>query len=89
MALRPEVVDLVRPDLADDVREVVGVVQVAVVELQPGARHVRVLVDVVEPLGVEARAAPDDPVHFVPLRKQELREVAAVLPPHPTDESFS
>jgi hypothetical protein len=51
--LRAEVVDLVGPDVTDDAREVGGVRQVAVVQDQPRVRDVRVLVDVVDPAGVD------------------------------------
>ena len=60
VGLRAEVVDLVRVDVAQQVDQRHAVVEVAVVQEQPPVRRVRVLVDVVEPLGVEATtsAAP-------------------------------
>ena len=41
---------------------------------------VRVLVEVIDPAGVERGGAPLDPMHMVALLQEELREVAAVLP---------
>jgi hypothetical protein len=47
----------------------------------------RVLVDVVDAFGVEARGATDDAVHLVALPEQELGEVRAVLARDSGDES--
>ena len=40
----------------------------------------RILIEVIDPGGVEAARAPLDAVHLIPLLKQQLRQVAAVLP---------
>ena len=79
MALRAEVVDLVGLDVTQEIDERRGVCQIAVVQEQAPALDMRVLVDPVEPLGVEARRAADDPVHLVALAEQQLGEVGAVL----------
>jgi hypothetical protein len=65
MALGTQVVDLVGLHLLDDAGEVAGVAQVAVVQLEAGVVNVRVLVDVVHPLGVERAGAALDAVHDV------------------------
>jgi hypothetical protein len=46
-----------------------------VVEAQADALLVRIAVQVLDPLGVEARRAADDPVHLVALLEQLLGEV--------------
>src|SRR6476659_4178070 len=79
VALCAEVVDLVRPDVTQQVDERGCVGEIAVVEKQPPALDVRVLVDLVQALGVEARGAADDPVHLVALSEPKLREVRTVL----------
>ncbi len=89
MALGAEVVHLVGCDLAQRHRQRAGVGKVAVVKLQPRPRLVRVLVDVIEPVGVEARRAPDDAVDVVALSQEQLREVAAVLAGDPRDKRAS
>ena len=86
VALRAEVVDLGGLHLAQEVDERRRVAEVAVVEEEAPALDVRILVDVVEALGVEARRAPHDPVHLVPLAEQELREIRAVLAGDAGDE---
>ena len=47
---------------------------------QPHTLLVGVAVEVVDPVGVEARGAADDPVHLVSLLQKQLGEVGAVLP---------
>ena len=74
MALRAEIVDLVRLDLADDAGEVGGVGQIAIVQAAFGVRRVRILIDVVDPLGVEGRGAALDAVDLVALFEEEFRK---------------
>ena len=52
---------------------------VAVVQDERAAALVRILVQVVDALGVEQRRAALDAVHHVALAEQELGEVGAVL----------
>jgi len=56
-----------------------AVVQVAIVQPQPHIAVVRILVNVVEALGIERRRPPDQAVHRVALRQQQFGEVRAVL----------
>ena len=88
VALRAEVVDLVRVDQAQRAVERGRVGQVPVVQDQPPAGGVRVLVDVVDPPGVEGRGAPDQAVDLVALVEQELGQVRPVLPGDPGDQRF-
>ena len=55
MALRRQVVDLVGLHLLDDADQIGGVGQVAVVQMQAHVALVRVLVEVIDAVGVEAR----------------------------------
>ena len=50
-----------------------------VVEVQPGARLVRVVVEVLDAPGGERARAADEPVDLVALVEQQLGEVRAVL----------
>ena len=79
MALGAEVVDLVGLELVEqlDQRDRVG--EVAVVGEQADPLLVGVVVEVVDPVGVEARGAADDAVDLVALLEQELGQVGAVL----------
>jgi hypothetical protein len=49
---------------------------------------VRVLIKMVDPIGIQQRRAPLDAMNFIPLREQELREVGPVLSGYTCDESF-
>ena len=60
MGLRPEIVDLIRLSLAQDLDQVRGIAQITVVQLHLGVRLVRVLIDVINALGVEQRGAALD-----------------------------
>lgn len=48
----------------------------------------RILVEVIDTVGVEGGSAPLDPVDFVPLTEQELCQVSAVLSGHSSNQSF-
>ena len=86
VALRAEVVDLVGLGFLDDAHQVAGVGQVAVVQLEAGVFDVGVLVNVIDPLGVEQAGATLDAVHDVAFFEQEFGEVAAVLASDAGDE---
>lgn len=60
MALCAKVVDFVRLGFLHDANQVSGVTQIAVVKLEVGVVHMWVLVDVVNPLDVEAAGAAFD-----------------------------
>ena len=86
MALRGEVVDFVGLDLLDDADQVGGVGQVAVVEDEAAVGVVRVLVEVVDAVGVEQRGAAFDAVDGVAFVQQEFGEIGAVLAGDAGDE---
>ncbi len=86
VGLRGQVVDLVGLGLLDDADEVGRVGQVAVVHEEAHARLVRVVVEVVDAVGVEQAGAALDAVHDVALVEQELGQVGAVLPGDAGDE---
>ena len=79
VALRAEVVDLIRLELVEQLDQRDGVGEVAVVGEQPHSLLVWVAVEMVDPVRVEARGAADDAVDLVALLQQQLRQVAAVL----------
>ena len=87
MALRAEVVDLVRLHFLHDVDQAAGVCEVAVVEDEVGVVDVGIFIQMVDAVGIEERGAALDAVDRVALLQQELREIGAVLPGDPGDES--
>jgi hypothetical protein len=79
VALGAKVVDLIRLHLLDDPDQVGAVGEVAVVQREAGIALMWVLVEVVDPGGVEAAGPPLDAVHAVALLQQQFGQVAAVL----------
>ena len=79
-------VDLAGGDGPDEVDQRHRIGQVAIVELKARARLVWILVDVIEPAGVERRGPPDDAVDLVALTQQQLGQIATVLPPDACDQ---
>jgi len=65
VALRPEVVDLVGLEFVDEFDQPPRLREIGVVEEEPHALLVRVPVEVVDALGVEAGRAADEPVDLV------------------------
>src|SRR5262249_50715971 len=86
VALRSEVVDLVGLCLLDDADEARRIGHIAVVQDEVARLVVRILVEVVDAIGIEERAAPLDAVHHVALGEQQLGEIGAVLAGKAGDE---
>jgi hypothetical protein len=86
MGLGGEVVDLVRVDSLDQCDQARTIGQIAVVQEQPGRLVVWILVEVVDPGGVEGRSSPDEPVNLIALLQQQLGEIGAVLAGNAGDE---
>ena len=87
VALRGEIVDLVRLHLLGDVDETARVGHVAVMQDEAAIRDVRVLIEMVDPLGVEQGSAPLDAVHLVTLVQEKFRQVGPVLAGDSGDQS--
>ena len=79
MALCAEVINLIRLDFLNNPDEISGIRQIAVVEEKILVRIVRVLIEMIDAFGVEQRRPPLDAVDFVPLGKEQFREIGAVL----------
>src|ERR1700722_379394 len=88
VTLGREVIDLIRLYLLHDPNEIRGISQVTVVQVQPHALLMRILVQVIDTVGVEGRGAPLDAVDFVPLTEKELRQISTVLSGNASNQSF-
>ncbi len=88
MALGAQMVDLVRLDLVEEIGELAGDGQVAVMEIDPRLRVVKIPVEVSDPFGVEGAGPADEAVDFIALAEQKLRQVGTVLAGDPRDERF-
>ncbi len=79
MALRREVVDLIRLHFLYHANQIGGIGQIAVVQDQAPVGRVRILVEMVDAVGVEQRGAALDAVYLVALGQQQFGQVHAVL----------
>src|SRR5206468_9483625 len=88
MALCAQVVDLVGANVAQDLVERAGVVQITINKVKAGVLNVRVLVDVVDATGVEGAGTADDAVDVVVFAQQKLGKVGAILARNAGDQGF-
>jgi hypothetical protein len=79
MALRCQVVDLVRLHLLNDPDQVGGIGQVAVVQPHVHRALMRILIQVIDSIGIEGRRPALDAVHLVAFAEQQLRQISTVL----------
>jgi hypothetical protein len=78
MALRGEIVDLVRLRLLDDSDQVRRIGEIAMMEHESAVGLVRILVEVIDPVGIDRRASLDA-VDQIALGQKELRQIGTVL----------
>jgi hypothetical protein len=71
-----------------DPNQVGGVREVAIVQNQFEIPLVRILVKVIDTVGVEHRSAALDAVNLVAFLQQELGQIGAILPGDSRNESF-
>jgi hypothetical protein len=76
-------IDLVRLNAIKKLDKVRRIGDVAVVEEQSHAVDVRVVVEVIDPFGIERRGAPDYAVDLVSFAQQKLGKVRTILPGDP------
>jgi len=88
MAHGAEVVNLVGLHLLDDADQVAAIGEVAVVQHKVACRHMGVLVQVVNAVGVEAGGATFDAMNLVAFFEQEFCQIRAVLPRYACDECY-
>ncbi len=86
MALGGEIVDLVGLNLLDDADQVGRVGQVAVMHEEADVRLVRVLVEMIDPVGIDERGTALDAVDDIALAEQEFGEKRAILTGDAGDE---
>jgi hypothetical protein len=75
VALRAQMVDLVRLQLIKKLHQVDRISQITVMKKEPDSVHVRILVQVVNSRCVEGAGPTNDSMHLIPFTKQKIREV--------------
>ena len=88
MALRGQVVNLIRLHFLDDADQVGGIGQVPVVQPEAHLFLVRVGVQMVDPRRVEGGGAALDAVDLVALAQKVFRQVRSVLTGNACDQCF-
>ena len=79
VALRREIVDLVRLDFLDQANEVGRIGEIAEMEKELDARLMRIRIEMIDAAGIERRRAPLHAVDRVALGEQELGKIRAIL----------
>ena len=79
VGLRAQVIYFVGADFRQQASEVGGVSQIAVMQFEAHVVDVRVLVDMVDALGVELRRAAFDAVDFIAFFQQKFCQIRTVL----------
>ena len=80
MALRGQIVHLIRLHFLHDADKVAGIAQVAIMQYKMPRTGVRVLIEVVNAVCVEERGAAFDAVHLIALAQQKFCQIGSVLP---------
>ena len=89
MALRREVVDLRRANLADQTGETVAVGHIAMMQHERPVHVVDVTVQMLDPLRAEAARTAHKTMHLVPLVEKEFGKIGAILAGNPGDQRSS
>jgi hypothetical protein len=79
MRLCAEVIDLVRLDLLDQADQVGRIGEIAVMQYEAAAGLMRVLIQMVDTIGIEQRGTALDAVDLVALVEQQFGQISAVL----------
>ena len=86
MALRGEIVNLVGLHLLHDADQVRRIGQVAVIHEETHIRLMRVLIEMIDAVGIDERGAALDAVNDIALAEQEFGEKRAILTGDTGDE---
>ena len=86
VALSTEIVDLVRGDLFQDVSQRGAVGQVAVMERELETAVVRIMVNLIDAVGVEQASPANYPVDLIAFLEEKSGEIGPVLAGHAGDQ---
>ena len=79
MGLRCEVVDLMGPDVVNELMHPSSVCDIPIVQMQVAPGNVFIVVQVINTSAIEGRGPSHHPMHFVALGQQLLCHIGAVL----------
>jgi len=87
MALGGQIVKFVGPHLLNDPDQVSRVGHITIMQKEPALFFVRILIEMVDPIGVEERGAPLDSVYHITFSEEKFGKVSSVLPGDACDQS--
>ena len=85
VALRAEVIDLIGLDLLEHAAQRGPVGQIAVMQREIGAADMRVMIEVIDTVGVEEAGAAHQPVNLVAFAEEQFGQIRPVLTGHTGD----
>ncbi len=83
MALGCQMINFRRLNIIDQIGELAGVAQVAIVQKQAGGRVMGVHIQMFNAGGVKSAGPANQPMHFIPFGQEQFRQVTAILPGNP------
>src|SRR5208282_6086716 len=86
VALRREMVKLIRRKAVNQIQDPLRAGKIAMMQEEPRARLIWILINVVDPLRIKRARPADDSVNFVSFRKKQFGEIRPVLPGNSRDE---
>jgi hypothetical protein len=86
--LRAQIIDFIGPDALQDSAQSGAIGQIAIVQVHPRSRFVRIGIDAVQAARIKRGGAAHDPVHLVVLRQQEFGQKRAILARYASNQSL-
>ena len=81
-------VDLVRLQLIKEADQVCRVCNITVVQEQSNTVDVWILIEMIDPRGIERACPSNNPVDLIPFRQEQFHQIGAILPGDPGNECF-
>ena len=79
MALRGQVVDLIRLHLLDDADQTAGIGHVAVVQDEMAILLVRILIEMIDAIGIKKRGTALDTMDLITFFQEKLGQISPIL----------
>jgi hypothetical protein len=79
MALGTQVVDLGRLNIVNEICHLSGDREISIMEMKPDLWRMRVMVDMINAVGVKSAGTADKPVDLIAFVQKKLSQVAAIL----------
>lgn len=88
VALGSQVVNLIRLNLAQELRQDSGIGEVPIVKQEPRVVKMGIMVEVIDPLCIERGRSTDDAVNLVSFSQEKLGQVGTILTGDASNQCF-